>query len=272
MKQTILFPLLFSSILLFGCGKPRENGQHITITGSSTVAPIVADAARRYEESHPGVRIDVQTGGSSRGIADAMSGLADLGMISRALKDGESELTAHLIAMDGVCVIVHRDNRIENLTRKQLVDIYTGKISDWSEIGGAPGEIIVAGKAEGRATLEVFLDYTGLDSADIEADVLVGENQHAIKTVAGNANGIAYVSIGAAESESEGGTPIRLIRCDGVIPTTEAVAKGLFPMTRPLQVVTRGDLPDASKAFLSYLQTAAINDLIETHFYVPVAR
>jgi len=173
--------------------------------------------------------------------------------------------------MDGVCVIVHRDNPVSDFTKDQLIAIYTGKVSNWSELGGGSGEILVASKAEGRATLEVFLGYTGLDSADIRADVIVGENQHAIKTVAGNVNAIAYVSIGAAGSESESGTPIKLVSCEGIAPTTEAVAAGTFPITRPLQIVTDAETSEVATAFLNYLKTPAINDLIETHLYVPVA-
>lgn len=262
---------LFVVFLSAGCGGENSTEtQTITLTGSSTVAPLIADAARRYENHHPGVRIDVQTGGSSRGIADTESGLADMGMASRTLKREESDLTAHRIAMDGVGVILHRDNPVSNLEKLQLIDIFTGKITHWNAVGGTDGEIVVANKAEGRATLEVFLGYTGLDSADIKAAVIVGENQQAIKTVAGNSQAIGYVSIGAAASEAEAGTAIKLVGCDGIPATTEAVARGEFPITRPLQIISRGELSPAAQGFLDYLKSAAIHDLIETHLYVPV--
>lgn len=273
MKLPTLLSLAIPLLLgLNACSPSAEDSRTLTITGSSTVAPLVADAAKRFEESHPDIRIEVQTGGSSRGIADARSGLADLGMASRSLKDEESDLVQHRIAMDGVGVIVHRDNPIANLTRQQLVDIFTGKIERWNEIGGPEQEIIVANKAEGRATLEVFLGYTGLDSADIQADVVVGENQQAIKTVAGNPAAIGYVSIGAAASEAEAGTPIKLVSSDGIPATTDSVASGEFPITRPLQIITKSEpLAPTAQAFLDFLKSPEINDLIETHLYVPVA-
>lgn len=269
-KRFLLLSLL--SLALTHCGGDKgKTPTQITLTGSSTVAPLAADAAKRYETSHPEVRIDVQSGGSSRGIADTRSGLADLGMASRALKPDENDLTAHRIAMDGVCVIVHRDNPVAGFDKQQLIDIYTGKIENWKALGGPDREIVVANKAEGRATLEVFLDYTGLDSADIQADVVVGENQQAIKTVAGNPAAIGYVSIGAAVSEAEVGTPIKPVSCDGVPPTTEAVGSGEFPITRPLQIITKGDPSPAAQAFLDYLKSAEIDDLVESHLYVPVS-
>lgn len=269
MKPSLL--ALLAAGVLSACGDSPEAPQTILLTGSSTVAPLAADAAKRYESSHPGVRVDVQTGGSSRGIADAQSGLADMGMASRALKPEESALAEHKIAMDGVCLIVHRDNPLANLTKQQAIDIYTGKIENWSALGGADSEIVVANKAEGRATLEVFLGYTGLDSADIKADVVVGENQQAIKTVAGNPAAIGYVSIGAAASEAGAGTPIKLVASDGVEATAAAVADGTFPITRPLQIITSGKISPAAQGFLDFLKSAAIDDLVQSHLYVPVS-
>lgn len=243
----------------------------MTITGSSTVAPLVADAAKRYEESHPGVRIEIQSGGSSRGIADATSGVADLGLVSRALKDEETEtLFAHRLATDGVGVVVHQDNPVTRLDKTQLIDLYTKKISNWSEVGGKDAPIVVANKAEGRSTLEVFVAYLGLDNADVKADLVVGENLHVINSVVSNPNTIGYVSIGTATAEAGAGTPIKLLVTDGVIPTMESVQDGSFPITRPLHLVTDAETSPAAKAFLDYLLSAEIHDLIEKHFFVPI--
>ena len=257
--------------LLSSCSK-SDSSQSLLITGSSTVAPVVADAAQQFETENPGVRIDVQTGGSSRGINDVRTELADLGMASRALKKDESDIQSETIAMDGVCLIVHENNPVTGLTKQEIATLYQKRQTNWKSFGGSDAEIVVASKAAGRATLEVFLDYTELDSADIQADVIVGENQQAIKTVAGNPNAIAYVSIGAAASEAEAGTPIKLISTDGVEPTTENVAKGVFPITRPLNIITKGEVTDLSLSFLNYLKSGEIRDIVETHLYVPVSQ
>src|SRR5690606_29991714 len=135
----------------------------------------------------PEVRIEVQTGGSSRGIADTTSGVAELGMVSRVLKDEEKEkLTAHRLAADGVCVVLHKDNPVKQLDKQQLIDIYTKKITNWKDVGGGDATIVVANKAEGRSTLEIFLHFLGLDNADVKADVVVGENLHVINSVTSN--------------------------------------------------------------------------------------
>jgi len=262
--------LLLAAVCLSSCEK-GEKSESVIVTGSSTIAPLVADAAKQYEASHPGVRIEVQSGGSSRGISDATSGFADLGMVSRSLKDVEkTKLTAHTIAMDGVCVIVHRDNPVQRLDKQQLIDLYTKKITNWKDVGGNDATIIVANKAEGRSTLEVFLHYLGLDTADVKADVVVGENLHVIHSVVSNPNTIGYVSIGTASAEEKAGTPIQLVVTGNVVPTMESVKDGSFPITRPLNVVTDAETSPAARAFLDYLMSTEINDIIEKHFFVPI--
>ena len=244
----------------------------LTITGSSTVAPLAAEIAARFEEQHPGVRIDVQTGGSSRGISDVQSGAADIGMASRPLTDSEATLTGHQVAVDGICFIVHESNPVETLTDEQVVAIFRGEVTNWKDLGGSDLPIVVVSKAAGRATLEVFLHYFQLDAVEIDADIIVGENQQSIKTVAGNPSAIAYVSIGTVGAEVERGTPIRSVQSGNVAPTTENVASGKFPMTRPLLLVTQGKLSDRAKVFIEFAQSSDVTDLIEAQYFVAPKR
>lgn len=244
----------------------------LVLTGSSTVAPLASEIAARFEEQHPDVRIDVQTGGSSRGIADAISGVADIGMASRNLADDEQELQPHQVAIDGIALIVHQDNPVDSLTREQVVGIYLDRINSWADVGGNDEEIVVANKAEGRGTLEVFCNYFSLDHAAIKADVIVGENQQAIKTVAGNPLAIGYVSIGAAEYEAAHGTPIKLLAADGIPASRETVMSGEYPITRPLLLVTKGETNPPAKAFLEFALSPDVDDLIEAQSFVPPQR
>lgn len=243
----------------------------LLLTGSSTVAPLVTEIAKRYEQLHPQVRIDVQTGGSGKGIADARLGTADVGMASRGLKPDEVDLIAHQIAADGVGLIVHADNPVGELTTEQILGIYTNKINNWKEVGGEDQEIIVVHKAEGRATLEVFLQHFGIANPAVTADVIVGENQHAIKTVAGASGAIGYVSIGTAEADIEAGIPIRLLPLGGVAASTSNVASGAFPMSRPLNVVTTTSPTPLATQFIQYCQSPDVHDLVKSQYFVPTA-
>jgi phosphate transport system substrate-binding protein len=163
-----------------------DDSTKLILTGASTIAPLALEIGKRFEQQNKGVRVDVQTGGSSRGVSDARSGLAQIGMVSRPLKPEENDLTAFPIAQDGVCMIIHKSNPVSGLTNEQIKDIYTGKITNWKQVGGKDATITVANKAEGRSTLDLFLGFFGLKNSEIKAQVVVGDNLQDIKTVAGN--------------------------------------------------------------------------------------
>lgn len=240
----------------------------LVVTGSSTIAPLALEIAKRFEVAHPQVRIDVQTGGSSRGISDARNGLADIGMVSRALMAQESDLEDFAIARDGVAIIAHGENPVLALSRDQVRAIYTGQVKQWSDVGGSAKPITVVNKAEGRSTLEVFLEHFALSNTQIKPHVIIGDNEQGIKTVAGNPNAIAYVSIGAAEANIAIGVPIKMITLEGVAPSTENVANGTYPIARILNLVTKHQTGPLSTAFLSFAQSADVNDLIAQQNFV----
>ena len=261
------------ALLSLGAGFARaEDPQKITITGSSTVAPLVLEIAKRFEKQNKGVRVDVQTGGSSRGINDARSGLASIGMASRALKSEESDLKGFTIANDGICVILNKSNTVAKLSNEQVKGIYTGQIRNWKEVGGKDAPITVVNKAEGRSTLELFLSFYALKNSDIKAQVVIGDNAQGIKTVSGNPNSIGYVSIGTAEFEADAGTPIKLLAMDGIAPSMASVANGKFPLSRPLTLVTKETPQGLVKRFIDFAQSQAVHDLVKEQFFVPLAR
>lgn len=251
-------------------GHAFGNGR-ITLSGSSTIAPLAGEIGKRFEATYPGVRVDVQTGGSSRGVADARRGTVNIGMVSRALGPGEDDLTAHRIAMDGVAIIVHASNAATQLTDRQIVDIYTGAVTNWSAVGGASAPITVVNKAEGRSTLELFATHFAIARERIRASVVIGENLHGVRTVAGDPNAIGYVSVGTAEFEKAKGVPIRLLPMNGVEPTTSTVRQGRFPLSRPLNLVTAGPRTALVDAFLAMAASPAVADLVEGQFFVPAA-
>lgn len=247
-----------------------ESAKKLVVTGSSTIAPLASEIAKRFELSHPGVRIDVQTGGSSRGVADARSGLADIGMASRELKAEESDLVGAPIARDGIGVIVHRDNPVLALSDQQIVQIYTGAVSNWKDVGGADAPITVINKAEGRSTLELFLAYYKLKPEQVKASVIIGDNEQGIKTLAGNPDGIAYVSIGSAEFNVGDGVPIKLLATNGVPANTETVRDGSFPLSRPLTLVTKTQPEGLAKEFIEFARSPAVHDLVKQFYFVPL--
>ncbi len=242
--------------------------KRLVLTGSSTVAPLVLEIGKRFEEKNPGIRVDVQSGGSSRGVADARSGKADIGMASRALVASEKDLFAHTIALDGIALIVHSSNPVKTLTTEQVKSVYTGKVTNWKQLGGNDKAITVVNKAEGRSTLDLFLSHFKLQNSEIKASVVIGDNQQGIKTVAGNPNAIGYVSIGTAEYEESNSTPIRLLPMEGIAAKVEQVQSGSFPLSRPLNLITRTPPQGLAKRFIDFAQSAAVHDIIKDQYFV----
>lgn len=274
MKHRAICPLALSStavaltsaLVLSGCGSPRP--QRITLTGSSTVAPLVNEIGKQFERQNPGWRVDVQMGGSSRGIADARSGTAMVGMVSRALNADESDLQSRTIALDGVALIVNSANPVKTLNDAQIRGIYTGKLRNWAEVGGKTAPITVVNKAEGRSTLELFLKHFKLDANQVKASVVIGDNQQGILTVSKDPNAIGYVSIGTAGYEAAHGAAIKLLPLEGVPATLAAVKDGRYPLARPLNLVTKPNPSAAVQRFLDYASSAQVDGLIVKQFFV----
>ena len=263
--------LLAAILLLAGCSRNDARAK-LVLTGSSTVAPLAAEIGKRFESLHPGVHVDVQSGGSGRGVTDARQGLADIGLVSRALKDDEKDLTPHTVALDGVCVILHKDNPISTLKDDQVVAIYTGKLTNWKEAGGKDAPITVVNKADGRSTLELFCHYYKIKNTDIKAHVVIGDNQQGIKTVAGNPDSIGYVSIGTAEYEAGHGSAIKLLPCSGVAASIENVKNKSFPLSRPLNLVTKSAATGLTKEFIDFAQSDKVHDIVKEQYFVPITR
>jgi len=268
--------VLLLVLLLSGCTEPaaESNGLsgRVEITGSSTIAPLLSEIARRFEEEHAGVRVAVHTGGSSRGINDVMRGTADIGMASRMLTGEENErLRVFRLGLDGIALITNRENPVEALTTDLVVHIFTGAVDNWSAVGGHDRSITVVNKADGRATLTVFLGHFGLERVDMAGDLIIGENQHGIRAVAADRGAIGYVSVGAAMVEMNRGTAIRILAIDGVVARLETVRAGDYPLLRELNLVTGAEPTEATQAFLRFARSQGVHDLFEAFGYVPGA-
>src|SRR6478672_624641 len=279
-RSLVLISLsLTAGLWLQACTKPPQAATStdqlqgkLVLTGSSTVAPLAGEIGKRFEAEHRGVRVDVQSGGSSRGITDARKELANIGMVSRSLKADEKDLQAFTIARDGVSIILHKENPVQILSDQQVVDIYTGKIKNWKEVKGKDAPITVVNKAEGRSTLELFIHYFKLKNSDIKAQVVIGDNEQGIKTVAGNPNSIGYVSIGTAEHDASNGVPIKLLPVSGIAATTENVQNGKFPISRPLNLVTKTTPQGLDKAFIEFARSPQVQDIVKEQNFVPLSQ
>lgn len=269
--------MLGALLCLSGCNREAEpkvdtKSMRISVVGASTIAPLISELAKAYELEHPGVRFEVQAGGSSRGIMDVRSGTAVLGMVSRDLKPDEQDLEHALIAKDGIGMIVHKNNPVAGLSKEQVIAIYTGQITNWKDVGGADAPITVVSKAEGRSTLEIFSSFFGIPYKDIKAHVIIGDNQQGIQTVAGSPAAVGYVSIGSAEYEAGQGAAIRLIPMGNQVPSTASVASGQYAISRDLNLVYKAPLNEQVQDFVAYAQSKQSEDFVTRMYFIPVAK
>lgn len=261
--------ILLLCFIMLSCSA-KSNKKVLTLTGSSTIAPIALELGKAFEKENPNISVEVQTGGSSRGVSDARKGLADIGMVSRALKTSETDLQAHTFALDGIGVIVHKSNKVERLSHSQIIDIYKKKTHNWKDLGGNDSNIVVVNKAEGRSTLELFLKYLQIKNSEIKADVVIGDNEHAIKSVLASPTAIAYVSIGTAQHYIEENADLKLIQLDGKESSLGEIKKGNYPIIRKLNFVTKGELNPIKSKFLKFISTQKGTEIVKSLRFIPM--
>jgi phosphate transport system substrate-binding protein len=254
-----------------GCRPPARSVSNIVLTGSGGMTPLMREIGQRFETAHPDVHVDVQAVGSTRGVTDARQGLADIGMVARPLKPDESSLHAVPIARDGMCLIVHRTNPVTKLGDEQIVRMYTRGISNWKPLGGADSPITLVHMKDGLALLELFLDHFKLRPSQIRADVLVNDSEQGIQAVSERPGAIGYVSCSRAEGVGES-VPIRVLLFEGITPTAAHVRDGTYPLSRPLNLVTREEPKGLTRDFIDFARSNAVVDLIEKYHFVTLEK
>ena len=259
---------LACSLVLAGCGDSGSS-KSLTVAGSTTVLPIAEMAAEGYEEQ-TGTKVLVSGLGSSAGIEAVTNGTADIATSSRNLTEEESshELVATVIAHDGIAVIVNPDNRVDNLTTDQLRDIYAGKITNWSEVGGEDLPIQVVNRDEASGTREAFrtlvMDGTEFDRS---AAVLPGTGQ--VRDVVSRTPGaIGYISIGFVDS-AYATTTVKSLTIDGVEANEDNVESGAYPISRDLYFFTNGDPQGEAYGYISYVLSDDMDQVIRDAGYIP---
>ena len=246
----------------------RPSTAPLRITGSSTMCPVIAAIGERFRTVRPDVRIDVQCGGSERGIKDVREGNAEIGMSTRALKVDEKDLLGFPIARDGVSVIVHKSNPVGALSDEQIAGIFSGEIDTWMPLNGKNAPIAVILRELERPVSELFQKYFKL-AGRLRGRMIPGDNPVTIDAVAADPDAIAYVSSGEAERKANAGVAIRLVPVAGVMPTERNIITANYPITRPLSLITRGLPAGIAKEFVNYCLSPKVVDLIEKFDFVP---
>jgi len=245
-------------------------GQSLTVKGSTTVLPIAQAASEVFMERNPGIQISVQGGGSGVGIASLLDKTTDIADSSRKIKPEEidkakaSGINPHEtpIALDGIAVIVNPANPVKGLTREQIRDIYTGKISDWSQVGGRKLKIVVVNRDTSSGTYEAF-EALALNKEKVRPDALTtASNQAVAQTVAQTPGAIGYVGIGYL------GKKVKALTVDGTACTRSTVLARKYPLSRELYMYTNGEPAGAAKQFIDFVLSREGKKIVEEEGFI----
>ncbi|MEG0291514.1 MAG: phosphate ABC transporter substrate-binding protein [Anaerovoracaceae bacterium] len=277
MKKRIgIVVLLIVAMMSFAsCGSSTNDKGSVVIAGSTSVQPLSEALGSAYMENNKDVTVEVQGGGSGQGIKSIESEIANIGALSREVKDEEKGKIAkeYKIAMDGIAVIVNKEVGIKDLTLKQVKDIYTGKITNWKEVGGKAGKIAVVSREEGSGTRGAFVEITGVLTKDAKGtekdlttkDAIVQPSTGAAKqTVAKTPNAIAYVSLEALDET------VDTVKIQGVEPTAKTVIDGTYKITRPFVYVVGEKVDKKTQAFIDFVMGEEGQKLVKENGFIPV--
>lgn len=222
-------------------GKETVISGSIRMVGSTSMEKYANALAEGFMDQYPDVEVTAEFAGSGAGIMAVVSGTADIGNSSRKLRDEEKEAGAveNIVAIDGIAVCVHRDSAVNNLSRRQLIDIYTGAVTNWSEVGGTDLPMVVVGREAGsgvRGAFEMLLDVEGVCAYINELDSAGA----VMAKVASTPGAIGYVSLDVVNDS------VSVLSMESVEPTADNIRAGSYLLTTPFVMATRGEIADQS--------------------------
>ena len=232
----------------------------VNTDGSTSMADVMAAFQESFSGLYPDVTVNYSGTGSGSGITNALAGTVDIGLSSRALTDEEKAEGAveNIVALDGVAIVVHPENTVTDLTIEQIAQIYTGEITNWSELGGADAPIAVIGRDAASGTRGAFEEIVGVEDQCVYTNEYESTGE-VIGSVAGNPNAIGYASLSAVDES------VVAVEVNGVAPSEATVADGTYEIQRPFVMVTKegAELSPAAQAFLDWAMSADAADEIE---------
>ena len=274
-----------SVALLAGCGNngnnntnpsanPSNDGEggttstlsgKIATGGSSSMQKLMGMLQEDFMAKNAGVTISYDPTGSGAGITGASDGSLDIGLSSRVLHDDETDVEAITVCLDGIAVVVNNANGVEDLSLEQLAGIFSGEITNWSEVGGSDGEIVVIGREAGSGTRDGFEEIVGVKDNCKYAQELTATGA-VTAAVAANENAIGYASLSAVDDS------VKAVKVEGVDCTEETVQDGSYKVQRPFNFVVKKDaeLSEAAQAFVEYVTSGDANQWILEAGCVPI--
>lgn len=259
-----------------GAAEPRRAAGGITIKGSGTMVHLVEAWAERYRAEHPEQEVSVTGGGSGTGIAALLNGTAEVCMASRAMKHNEHELAAeravaveeHVVARDGIAIVVHPHNPLDSLTLTQLERVFTGAVTNWQEVGGEDRRIIVLSRETSSGTYVFFAERVLRKQDFTHRARLMPSTGAIIQSTSQDEGSVGYVGLGYAEGAR---VKVLAVAAEGapVHPTLATVSRGDYPISRPLFLYTPRARNRVAEGFLAFATSERGQEIVVESGYIP---
>ena len=247
---------------------PAKLSGTVSTDGSTSMEKVIGALGEAFMEANPDVTFTYNPTGSGTGIQAVSEGRCDIGLSSRALKaeEKDSGLVETILSYDGIAIIVNPENPVNDLTLTQIADIYTGKITNWSEVGGSDAEIVLIGREAGSGTRSGFEEIVDVKDACLYRQELSSTGD-VIATVAQNPGAIGYASLASVKDT------VKAVQVEGVTPSEDTVKDGTYAIQRPFVLVTKEGvaLSEAAQAFFDYATSPDAAPVITAAGVVPVA-
>ena len=267
MKKIICIALAaVMALSLAACGGNNGLSGKVATDGSTSMQKVIMSLKETFEGENAGVEVTYNPTGSGSGITAVAEGRCDIGLSSRNLKDSEKEqgLVGTVLAYDGIAVIVNPENTVEDLTVEQIAAIYTGEITNWSEVGGIDAEIVLIGRDASSGTRSGFEEIVGVEDACQYRQELTS-NGDVLTTVASKPGAIGYASVATVKDT------VKTLKVNGVAPTNDSVKDGSYAIQRPFVLVTKEGtaLTETAQAFFDFITSEAAREVITAAGVVP---
>ena len=254
---TMMMAAVLALSMLAGCGSNKTTGS-VTTDGSTSMEKVIGALGEAFQND-TGISFTYNPTGSGSGIKAVQEGRCDIGLSSRDLKAEEkgAGLSGTVLAYDGIAIIVHPENPVADLSVETIAKIYTGEITNWSEVGGNDAEIVLIGREAGSGTRDGFESITDTEDACQYRQELTSTGD-VITTVSQNPGAIGYASVASVKDT------VKALKVDGVAPTEETIKDGSYVVQRPFVLVTKTgvELSDAAFKFFTYITSADANEII----------
>ena len=260
----MLMTAVLALSLLVGCGSTKTTGS-VATDGSTSMEKVIGALGEAFQND-TGISFTYNPTGSGSGIKAVQEGRCDIGLSSRHLKAEELEagLSGNILAYDGIAIIVNPENSVSDLSLETIAKIYTGEITNWSEVGGNDAEIVLIGREAGSGTRDGFESITDTEDACLYRQELTSTGD-VITTVSQNPGAIGYASVASVKDT------VKALTVDGVAPTEETIKDGSYVVQRPFVLVTKTgvELSDAAFKFFTYITSNDANEIISAAGVVP---